>query len=141
MDVSEKIARGVDLITEVAFQSGWESALGEVQVKIKELKERVGMMVTLQDYTELENEIIEMLKGDEKKIKREPVKSSDIKSIGYDSKSKVLEIEFSPERIYQYSDFPAEIHSNLMAASSKGGYFHAFIKGKYQFKQIKGDKK
>ena len=71
---------------------------------------------------------------------RKSVKSSDIKSIGYDSKNKVLEIEFSPERIYQYSNVPVEIHSSMMFAWSKGKYFRIYIKGKYQFKQIKGDR-
>lgn len=142
MDISEKIERGVDLITEVAFESGWESALGEVQDIINELKERIhlrghGMF----EYDQLENEIAKMLKNRGENIERKPVKSSDIKSIGYDPENKILEIEFSPERVYQYSKVPAEIHSDIMGAPSKGKFFHTHIMWKYQFRQIKGDKK
>lgn len=59
------------------------------------------------------------------------VKSSNLKSVGYDSGSKTLEIEFLSGGIYQYSGVPSNIYEELMNAPSHGKYFHRNIRGKY----------
>ena len=69
-------------------------------------------------------------------IKRKPVKSSNLKSIGYDSSLKVLEVEFLNGALYQYSDVPADAFMELMAAESHGVYFCANIKPVYEFKKV-----
>lgn len=56
-------------------------------------------------------------------MKREPVKSSNIKSIGYDPKSQTLEIEFIHGGIYNYSPVSESEHLSLMKADSVGSYF------------------
>ncbi|MCL2629649.1 MAG: KTSC domain-containing protein [Alphaproteobacteria bacterium] len=66
---------------------------------------------------------------------RIPVESSNLKSVGFDSG--VLVIEFKSGSIYEYSDVPANVHSELMKAKSKGKYFHKNIKNTYEFKRIK----
>lgn len=66
-------------------------------------------------------------------MKREHVESSNIESIGYDVKTQTLEIEFLNGAIYQYFDVPEHKHTDLMVASSKGGYFAANIKGSYRY--------
>lgn len=58
------------------------------------------------------------------------ISSSNIVSVGYDSESETLEIEFD-NGVYQYSRVPKEVHSGLMSTSSAGRYFHRNIKGKY----------
>ncbi len=67
---------------------------------------------------------------------RTPVTSSDLVSVGYDPSSKTLEIEFKESRVYQYYDVPAETYSGLMAAPSHGKYFHAYIKDKYDYREV-----
>ena len=62
---------------------------------------------------------------------RTPVASSNLVSVGYDPNSKTLEIEFKQGRVYQYFGVPAYIFRGLMQASSKGEYFHAYIKDRY----------
>lgn len=57
-----------------------------------------------------------------------PVSSSNLRSVGYDPATHVLEIAFHSSGIYQYSGVPPHIHSGLMNASSKGQYFDAHIK-------------
>ena len=57
-----------------------------------------------------------------------PVKSSDLKSVGYDEASNILEVEFLDKSIYQYSRVPVDVYENLMNAVSKGKYFAKFIK-------------
>lgn len=58
-----------------------------------------------------------------------PVASSDISSVGYEGTT--LHIRFHSGGLYAYYNVPARIYNSLMNASSKGGYFHANIKGRY----------
>jgi len=67
---------------------------------------------------------------------RTPVSSSNIRSIGYDSGSGTLEIEFNSGPVYQYFDVPESEYDGLMAASSHGTYFNASIKHAYQFVKL-----
>lgn len=60
---------------------------------------------------------------------RTPVQSSNLAAIGYENE--VLEIEFKNGVVYAYSDFPAEEWEALNSAPSVGGFFSAFIRGKY----------
>ena len=68
---------------------------------------------------------------------RQRVTSSNIASIGYDSSTSTLEIEFNTGSIYEYSNVSSNINAALMSASSHGTYFNANIKGRYSFRQIK----
>jgi len=62
-------------------------------------------------------------------MQRQPVESSNIKSVGWDDKTKTLEIEFKGGGIYQYTGPPAEQrYKELLAAESKGKYFTAHIR-------------
>ncbi len=69
-------------------------------------------------------------------MKRTPVQSSNIASIGYDEQSQTLEIEFHNGRVYQYFDVPQGQHSALMSAGSLGSYFHSTIKGYYRYARV-----
>ena len=70
-------------------------------------------------------------------MKRTPVTSSNLRSVGYDHQSGVLEIEFLSGGVYQYFGVPEHIHAGLMAASSHGSYFSAHIKDAYTFQKIR----
>ena len=63
---------------------------------------------------------------------RVPVSSSVFRSVGYDSATQTLELEYVGGEVYQYHDVPTEVHSAMMAAPSKGKFFHACIKDKYR---------
>ncbi len=67
---------------------------------------------------------------------RKNVDSSNIKSVGYDSILKVLEIEFDGSGIYQYLNVPEDIYVDLMNASSHGTYLNEFIKDKYLYREV-----
>lgn len=67
---------------------------------------------------------------------RQPVSSSNIKSVGYDPDSMLLEIEFHDGSIYQYSKVPQSVHRALMAAASLGSFLHKNIKGKYPYQKV-----
>jgi hypothetical protein len=70
-------------------------------------------------------------------MKKTNVTSSNIDSIGYDEKSKTLEIEFKKGGIYQYSNVPKELFTSLMKASSHGRFFHAKIKDRFPTTKVK----
>lgn len=62
-------------------------------------------------------------------MKRKPVKSSQIKSVGYNANSNTLEIEFANGgTVYQYANFSPDDFKALMAAESIGSHFHKVIK-------------
>ncbi len=70
-------------------------------------------------------------------MNRQPVQSSNLRSVGYESDTNTLEIEFNSGGIYQYFGVPESVYSGLMSASSKGSYFHENIKDKYETRRIK----
>ncbi len=67
---------------------------------------------------------------------REPVSSSNLVSVGYDSESRTLEVEFKAGATYQYSGVPEAVHAGLMAASSHGAYLNQHVKGRYSYIRV-----
>ena len=61
-------------------------------------------------------------------MKRTPVKSSNIVSVGHDPDTNTLEIEFKGGGVYSYPDVPKAKADALMNAESAGKYFHAHIR-------------
>lgn len=66
-------------------------------------------------------------------MERQPVSSSNLKSVGYDRDRRVLEIEFQNGRVYRYHDVPPEEYEELMKAPSLGRYFIANIRDGYGY--------
>jgi len=64
---------------------------------------------------------------------RQPVSSSNLRSVGYDTSTWTLEIEFRKGRVYQYYDVPEDIYNQLVTASSKGTFHHRYIKNRYRY--------
>lgn len=64
-------------------------------------------------------------------MKRTYVISTDIKSIGYDEPSRLLEIEFLDSSIHQYQPVPKIVHLALMTAQAKGLHYLTEIKNIY----------
>jgi len=75
--------------------------------------------------------------GGEVTVNRTPVRSSNIRSVGYDPETRILEVEFHTGGIYQYSGVPETIFQGLMRAVSKGSYFHDHIKDRYPCRQVR----
>ncbi|HEY5667535.1 MAG TPA: KTSC domain-containing protein, partial [Candidatus Saccharimonadales bacterium] len=74
-------------------------------------------------------------------MKRTPVESSDVVSIGYDAKEHVLEIEFHEGRLYRYLEVPQDMYEHFLKADSYGGYFNTYINGHYRYRRVNGDGK
>ncbi|MBC8236267.1 KTSC domain-containing protein [bacterium] len=71
-------------------------------------------------------------------MERTYVASSNIRSIGYDTENKILEVEFHNGSIYQYYNVPQNRYEGLMKAGSKGIYLDTFIKKHgYTYRRIR----
>ena len=55
-------------------------------------------------------------------MRRAPVISSSLASVGFDPATNELEIEFRSGDVYRYS-VPRRVHRELMASNSMGSYF------------------
>jgi KTSC domain len=71
-------------------------------------------------------------------MKRVPVDSTNLKSVGYDPDKKTLEVEFDKGRVYQYYGVPSALHQQLMQATeSHGKFFIKHIKNAgFKFDQV-----
>jgi hypothetical protein len=67
-------------------------------------------------------------------MQRTSVESSQITSIGYDAKTRVLEIQFKRNgAIYSYASVPQSVYDELLTSSSVGKYFNANIKNRNNY--------
>ena len=70
-------------------------------------------------------------------MKREPVQSSSIVSIGFDTATNVLEIEFTKGgNVYQFVGVPEFLFRGLMLAPSKGVFFNSNIEDRYIYRDV-----
>lgn len=71
-------------------------------------------------------------------MEHRPLRSSTIKSAGYDPTTLRLEVEFQSGSLYEYSKVPERVFQDLMKAASAGKYFAQYIKkANYPFTQLK----
>lgn len=68
-------------------------------------------------------------------MKREPVASSVLRSVGYDAATAELELEFASGDVYRYYAVPARVHRELLAAESPGAYFNRHVSDRYPTRQ------
>ena len=70
-------------------------------------------------------------------MERTEITSSNIRSVGYDPDTLVLEIEFVAGPIYQCKGVPAYIFDDMFVAKSAGTYFAVAVKNKYPYERVK----
>ena len=66
-------------------------------------------------------------------MKRAPVTSSCIASVGYEAELATLEVEFASGVVYRYFAVPAAVHFRLMSAASKGAFLNRFLRDVFPF--------
>ena len=77
-------------------------------------------------------------------MRRRPVpESTSIASIGYDPKTRKLEVEFyGSGDIYRYFEVPDEEYAAILSAFSKGAYFNQVFKPReYRYQLVRHGKK
>lgn len=62
--------------------------------------------------------------------------SSQIAAAGHDPATGTLAVRFHTGTVYQYQDVPAEVAEGLLSAQSKGRYFGAEIRGKFEYSKV-----
>lgn len=65
------------------------------------------------------------------------VVSREIKWIGYEHKSSMLQVEFIEGRVYQYQGVPQDLYEQFLAAPSYGRFFEQRIKNHFPYRRIK----
>lgn len=69
-------------------------------------------------------------------MRREPVTSTVLRSVGHEPTSSTLEIEFTTREIYRYFGVPIEVHTELLAAESHGTYFNKHVRDVYPYEHL-----
>ena len=71
------------------------------------------------------------------RMERKRINSGTVRSVGYDERSRMLEIEFTNGSIVQYERVAAEIHRRFLAAPSPGSYFRDEIEESYTARRLR----
>src|SRR3990167_11311693 len=71
-------------------------------------------------------------------IPQEPVASSNLSAVGYDSQRQVLACTFKSGDVWHYGSVPADLAEQLFEAESKGTFYSAHIKGKFPAEKMTG---
>ncbi len=70
-------------------------------------------------------------------MERKRLNSSRIRSVGYDAKAQLLEIEFSDGKVVQYRGVSPAVHRQFMAAPSATSFFEDKIDESFPSSRIK----
>jgi len=69
-------------------------------------------------------------------MERKRVNSSKIRSVGYDEKSQVLEVELSNGQVYQYVKVYPEVYRRFMASPNATSFFDDKIAEDYTGRRV-----
>lgn len=69
-------------------------------------------------------------------MKREPVHSTSIASVGYDDATATLTIEFQSGALYEYYEVERAVYEQLRAAPSKGQFVNARVRDVYRYARV-----
>jgi len=81
------------------------------------------------------------MKNNRQYIRRLPVDSEAVLSVGYDVQRRMLQIEYSGGNVYNYFDVPPYIYEDLMKATSIGTFCNQHIRNEYDYELIAAHKK
>ena len=69
-------------------------------------------------------------------MQRVEVASESLASVGYDPRSRTLEVEFRSGAVYHYHEVPYAVARGLARAGSIGGYFMRNVRGAYGYARV-----
>ena len=67
---------------------------------------------------------------------RTPVTSTNILSIGYDTTTATLEVEFTSGDVYQYFNVPEHLYQQFLNAPSHGQFLNDNIRYNYRYQKV-----
>ncbi|NIO40760.1 MAG: KTSC domain-containing protein [Burkholderiales bacterium] len=68
---------------------------------------------------------------------RRTVNSSKIRSVGYDERARVLEVEHSDGSVYQYSGVSQEVYRRMMSAPTMASFYQDRIEEEFARKRVR----
>jgi hypothetical protein len=71
------------------------------------------------------------------RVKRVPVESTALATVGYSKRLRVLEIEFRNGAIYRYLEVAPDVYDALLQAQSKARFYDENIRRKYRSLHVK----
>lgn len=69
-------------------------------------------------------------------MRRRPVTSTSVRSVGYDLSTGTLELEYVNGSVYRYYEVPQPTYAGLLAAPSIGNYVNTEIKPYFDFAEV-----
>jgi KTSC domain len=72
------------------------------------------------------------------RIRRRPVVSTAIRTVGYDERRRMLDIEYAGGAVYRYLGVPRSEYEGLLAADSHGRYVNARIRDRFRHARLLG---
>ncbi len=69
-------------------------------------------------------------------MERKRVSSSKVRSIGYDERQQLLEVEFTNGQVWQYTRVSPEVHRRFMAAPNPTTFYDDRIADEYSGKRV-----
>ena len=70
-------------------------------------------------------------------MERKPMNAANIRAVGYDSRNRLLEVEFRSGSIVQYSGVSEQLYRGLMNAPSVDSYFRDRIEEDFPVKRLR----
>ena len=70
-------------------------------------------------------------------MRRHFVRSAGLRSVGYDERSNMLEVEFINGHVYRYFAVPKANFDALLSSDSAGRYFNANIRERFPTQPVK----
>jgi hypothetical protein len=70
-------------------------------------------------------------------MERKRLSAGRIRAVGYDSRARVLELEFSDGSVYQYTGVSNEVHRRLVSSAAAASYFRDAIEEEYPAKRVR----
>ena len=74
-------------------------------------------------------------------MRRTPIDSTSLKSVGYEPATRTLEVEFQGGRVYRYFDVPPRRYRALLDAESAGRFLNTEVKGVYSYAPVRRAKR
>ena len=74
--------------------------------------------------------------GPDRRMRRHPIASSSLRTVGYDADTEILEIEYVNGGLYRYFAVPLLVHRQLLRSGTPGTFVNQRIKPFYSFKEV-----
>jgi hypothetical protein len=69
-------------------------------------------------------------------MNRQPVESTSLSAVAFNSATQTLEVEFQGDRVYHYYGVPWAVFADLQQADSKGRFFNSRIRNHYPYVRV-----